>query len=243
MRDAGERLGLDIHVYGPELHMTSIVAMALGLKQPDPTTLEESFVTNLMATTSSGSVSPTARRSKSGVSAAAVQNAISNQQQGVGAADFKPLFTKNTRALFFGMQPRACQGMLDFDFSCKRERASVAGMIYPFSGNHSQKFYWGTKEVLVPVYQKMEEAMAKNPDVDVLINFASLRSAYDTRKLADEERRADREARDRVAAKREQFEARTAAADQKIVASTSAVKRALSSAVGWASRWAHSCER
>ena len=180
MRDAGERLGLDIHVYGPELHMTSIVAMALGLKQPDPTTLEESFVTNLMATTSSGSVSPTARRSKSGVSAAAVQNAISNQQQGVGAADFKPLFTKNTRALFFGMQPRACQGMLDFDFSCKRERASVAGMIYPFSGNHSQKFYWGTKEVLVPVYQKMEEAMAKNPDVDVLINFASLRSAYDS---------------------------------------------------------------
>ncbi|EGD77886.1 acly protein [Salpingoeca rosetta] len=172
MRDAGERLGLDIHVYGPELHMTSIVAMALGLKKPDPTTLEESFMTNLMATTSD-STTP------------AQQPAVhappkSVQAEPTKGSDYKPLFTNKTRALFFGMQPRACQGMLDFDYCCKREKGSVAGMIYPFSGNHSQKFYWGTKEVLIPVYQKMEEAMAKNPDVDVLINFASLRSAYDS---------------------------------------------------------------
>jgi len=51
------------------------------------------------------------------------------------------------------MQPRAVQGMLVFDYCCSREQPSVAGMIYPFSGNHKQKFYWGTKEVLIPVYQ------------------------------------------------------------------------------------------
>jgi ATP citrate (pro-S)-lyase len=70
--------------------------------------------------------------------------------------------------------------MLDFDFCCGREEPSVAGMIYPFSGNHSQKFYWGSKEVMVPVYQKMGEAMSMHPDVDVLINFASFRSAYES---------------------------------------------------------------
>ena len=53
-------------------------------------------------------------------------------------------------------------------------------MIYPFSGNHSQKFYWGSKEILIPVFQQMAEAMALHPEVDVLINFASFRSAYDS---------------------------------------------------------------
>eukprot|EP00043_Microstomoeca_roanoka_P013138 m.128737 g.128737 ORF g.128737 m.128737 type:complete len:1073 (+) comp15678_c0_seq1:229-3447(+) len=163
MRDAGDRLGLEIHVYGPESHMTAIVGMALGLKKPEPTELEASFMSNLLATTS-GTTTPHAPTSR-------VPSDVSS---------YKPMFTKKTRALFFGMQPRACQGMLDFDYCCDRETWSVAGMIYPFSGNHSQKFYWGTKEILVPVYQKMEEAMEKNPDVDVLINFASLRSAYES---------------------------------------------------------------
>ncbi|KAG0197546.1 citrate synthase, partial [Mortierella sp. GBA30] len=37
-------------------------------------------------------------------------------------------------------------------FICKREVPSVAAMIYPFGGAHVQKFYWGTKETLLPVY-------------------------------------------------------------------------------------------
>ena len=92
-----------------------------------------------------------------------------------------------------------------------------------YSGNHKQRFYWGTKEIMIPVYevfvltfvlhfhkycprylllcffffflflfflniytyvffsvQQMSEAMTKHPDVDVMINFASLRSAYDS---------------------------------------------------------------
>ena len=40
------------------------------------------------------------------------------------------------------------------------------------------QFYWGTEETLVPVYQKMEEAFDKHPDVTVCVNFASFRSVY-----------------------------------------------------------------
>lgn len=36
------------------------------------------------------------------------------------------------------------QGMLDFDFMCNRAKPSVACMVFPFSGNHYVKFYWGT---------------------------------------------------------------------------------------------------
>ena len=48
------------------------------------------------------------------------------------------------------------------------------------SGDHKQKFYWGHKEVLVPVYKNMDDCMKKHPDADVLVSFASLRSAYDS---------------------------------------------------------------
>ena len=51
-------------------------------------------------------------------------------------------------------------------------------MIYPFGGHHIQKFYWGTKETLLPVYTSVEEAVKKHPDVDVVVNFASSRSVY-----------------------------------------------------------------
>ena len=56
-------------------------------------------------------------------------------------------FSSSTRCIVYGMQQRAVQGMLDFDFMCKREKPSVAAMVFPFSGNHYVKFYWGTEEV------------------------------------------------------------------------------------------------
>lgn len=40
--------------------------------------------------------------------------------------------------------------MLDFDFVCRREEPSVACLVYPFTGDHKLKFYWGHKEVLIP---------------------------------------------------------------------------------------------
>lgn len=88
------------------------------------------------------------------------------------------LFNDKTRAFVYGMQPRACQGMLDFDFICKRDTPSVAGVIYPFGGQFVTKMYWGTKETLLPVYQQVAKAAAKHPDVDVVVNFASSRSVY-----------------------------------------------------------------
>jgi len=70
--------------------------------------------------------------------------------------------------------------MLDFDFMCKREKPSVACMIFPFSSNHFVKFYWGTDEILMPVYQSMKDAITKHPEVTVAVNFASFRSVYDS---------------------------------------------------------------
>jgi ATP citrate (pro-S)-lyase len=52
-------------------------------------------------------------------------------------------------------------------------------MVYPFGGAHVQKFYWGTKETLLPVFTSLAEAVARFPEVDVIVNFASFRSWVD----------------------------------------------------------------
>ncbi|ODV91260.1 hypothetical protein CANCADRAFT_121736 [Tortispora caseinolytica NRRL Y-17796] len=88
------------------------------------------------------------------------------------------LFHAKTRAFVYGLQPKACQGMLDFDYICRRTTPSVAGIIYPFGGQFVSKMYWGTKETLLPVYQEVEKAASKHPEVDVVVNFASCRSVY-----------------------------------------------------------------
>ncbi|KAF1821659.1 ATP-citrate synthase subunit 1 [Dissoconium aciculare CBS 342.82] len=88
------------------------------------------------------------------------------------------LFHSKTRCFVYGMQTKAVQGMLDFDFICKRKTPSVAGIIYTFGGQFVSKMYWGTSETLLPVYQNVESAVAKHNDVDVVVNFASSRSVY-----------------------------------------------------------------
>ncbi|KAL2214109.1 ATP-citrate synthase subunit 1 [Sarocladium strictum] len=88
------------------------------------------------------------------------------------------LFSDKTRCFVYGLQPRAVQGMLDFDFICKRKQPSVAGIIYTFGGQFVSKMYWGTSETLLPVYQQVDKATSKHPDVDTVVNFASSRSVY-----------------------------------------------------------------
>jgi ATP citrate (pro-S)-lyase len=84
-------------------------------------------------------------------------------------------FSPTSRSFIYGMQPRAVQGMLDFDYMCKRKTPSVACMIYPFGGHHVQKFYWGTTEILIPIYTSVQEACERFPDVEICVNFASQR--------------------------------------------------------------------
>ncbi|XP_062517479.1 ATP-citrate synthase-like [Corticium candelabrum] len=199
MREVGGTLGVPVHVYGPETHMTAIVGMAL---EKAPVTAESvtsssssrSLFHKHPFSLSSSSLSdqdpnpqPVSERSNS-MSRKPVnlpppiegQAVVSVAKQPELEHGRKPLFTRETRAILWGMQPKAVQGMLDFDHVCRRDIPSVVAMIYPFSGNHKQKFYWGQKEIMIPVYKEMSEAMKRHPEVDVLINFASLRSAYES---------------------------------------------------------------
>ena len=134
-----------MHVFGPETHMTAICAMALGMKPiPDPEAQEFSTANFLLP--SGQDVGPSAQ--PSGVSGSSGQSR-SKKSNSVDASEDKQLFTNKTRAIIWGMQTRAVQSMLDFDFVCRRTEPSVAAVVYPFVGDHKQKFYWGHKEVSI----------------------------------------------------------------------------------------------
>ncbi|KAF9943878.1 citrate synthase, partial [Mortierella alpina] len=190
MRQLGESLGVEIQVFGPETHITEIVPLALTGRSSDNLAATNANNANassgnllqdqLLGTNSNlNTPVPTAPVSRAGTPPASERMTYFTDADSkkVGHDSNVP-FTAQTRSFIYGMQPRAVQGMLDFDFICKREVPSVAAMIYPFGGAHVQKFYWGTKETLLPVYTTLEEATAKFPEVDTVVNFASCRSVY-----------------------------------------------------------------
>ncbi|KAL5235218.1 hypothetical protein ACI65C_002628 [Semiaphis heraclei] len=184
IREVGKTLRIPIYVFGPETHMTAIVGYALGKKPIPKETEQESVTANFLLPGGQDSNSVNAQQevvdgSKSGATSPTVASTVRPKITSV-APSVKPLFGSNTRAIVWGMQTRAVQSMLDFDFVCRRHEPSVACLVYPFTGDHKLKFYWGHKEVLIPVYKKMEDAMLKHSNADVLVNFASLRSAYDS---------------------------------------------------------------
>ncbi|KAJ0407048.1 hypothetical protein P43SY_005321 [Pythium insidiosum] len=193
MRDVGESTGVPIEVFGPETHITAIVPMALGLIEPPKT--------SDVATNGSSAPSLNAPRQRDSLTGSDSEAADGEGSDGESSkkdeqTESKPTVTgevtatpvvqdegivrmhTGTRCIVYGLQQRAVQGMLDFDYLCKRETPSVAAMIFPFAPNHYLKFYWGTSERLIPVYQDLKDAVKKFPDVSVLINFSSFRSVF-----------------------------------------------------------------
>ncbi|KAJ1950015.1 ATP citrate lyase subunit 1, partial [Linderina pennispora] len=191
MRELGETLGVEIRVYGPETHITAIVPLALGkasagaagagFKDQLVKQIPDSVAGSTPGTPGQMDVDPLRSATSAAPTPAVPQPAPAPAASGEAAPWYSP-FTANTRAIVYGMQPRAVQGMLDFDFICKRKVPSVACMVYPFGGNHVQKFYWGTQETLLPVFASLKEAVKRFPDADVVVNFASCRSVFESTK-------------------------------------------------------------
>jgi len=88
------------------------------------------------------------------------------------------LFTKDTQAIFWNNNKTAIQRMLDYDYVIKRETPSVAAIVAPTSSNKFEKFFWGSDEIMIPIYRNTADAKKAQPQADVLLNFASFRTAY-----------------------------------------------------------------
>jgi len=89
------------------------------------------------------------------------------------------LFTRDTQAIFWNNNKTAIQRMLDYDYTIKREKPSVAAIVAPTASGKFDKFFYGPDEVMIPTFKSTAEAKEAQPQADVLLNFASFRTAYD----------------------------------------------------------------
>jgi len=203
MKACGDECGFDMKVFGPETHITGIVSMALlNTDNNDKHTIQsnnyEAMIDNLdlnkykwndswedkndedfkddnASDSDSFPVSPSKSDNNS------FSSKIPSQINKLNKIDTsKPyVMTSETKSIVYGMQAKAVQNMLDFDYICRRKRPSVQCIVYSFaSGIHHRQFYWGSKEIMIPVYKKLSDALEKYKKVDTIVNFASSRSAY-----------------------------------------------------------------
>ena len=89
------------------------------------------------------------------------------------------LYTKNTQAIFWNNNKSAIQRMLDYDYTIKRDKPSVAAIVAPTSSGKFEKFFYGPDEIMIPTFKSTSDAKEAQPQADVLLNFASFRTAYD----------------------------------------------------------------
>jgi len=89
------------------------------------------------------------------------------------------LYTKDTQAIFWNNNKTAIQRMLDYDYTIQRKTPSVAAIVAPTSNNKFEKFFFGPDEVMIPLFKTTAAAKKAQPQADVLLNFASFRTAYD----------------------------------------------------------------
>lgn len=183
MRDTAISLSLPIHLYGSETHITAVVPLALGLRDPvdfPEFDAAEGVKQSPYASSSTSSSSSTAVVTSGGNGVASATNAGVSPAPKSAPTHTVANMTVDTKAIIYGLQTTAVQGMLDFDYMCGRAQPSVACMVFPFNGNHYSKMYWGPDEILIPVYSTIVEAVGKHQDASVMINFASFRSVFDT---------------------------------------------------------------
>jgi len=152
MRACSDETGLDIHIYGPETHATAVVPLALGLAKVEdfpefdegPNATEHPMKRRRVSSRGSLMEDDDDEEAKKdddnggGKPRASLKPQVADHE----ADHHVENFTAMTRCVVYGLQHRAVQGMLDFDYMCKREKPSVAAMIFPFSSNHYVKFYW-----------------------------------------------------------------------------------------------------
>ena len=116
--------------------MTAIVGMALG-KRPvknDQKKSQKTTANFLLASSSTSLLNQGSGRQTPNRVRSNTKDQVDKPEDllKTAASKVSSLFRKDTKAIIWGLQNRAVQGMLDFDFVCDRKEPSVVASVYPF---------------------------------------------------------------------------------------------------------------
>lgn len=83
----------------------------------------------------------------------------------------------NPKIIAIGSYPAIVQAMLDFDFLSEKKSPSIVGIIA--SGRRFERYFFGKKEVLLPVFPSLEEVPAEIKEtVHYFLNLSSGRRVF-----------------------------------------------------------------
>jgi ATP-citrate lyase alpha-subunit len=87
------------------------------------------------------------------------------------------MFTNDTKAAFYNTNPKIIQRMLDYEYLCSRPTPSIICTIHPTDSKKFILAYYGDKPYIIPQYNSIEDAYQEHKECDLMLNFASFRSA------------------------------------------------------------------
>ncbi|CAI5456264.1 unnamed protein product [Caenorhabditis angaria] len=158
-----DQLKIPVRFYDSDTHVTAIVGAALGTHYVPSMPIEPK-------TTGQFLLSP--ERNTAGTERQPVSPApTSTEAKPLNQTTFRGLFENDTKAIIWGEQADVIQGMLDFDYVCRRETPSVVASTCPFTEGNTHKYNFGLKEVLIPAYKSMAKACATHPEASVMVIF------------------------------------------------------------------------
>lgn len=119
IKEAGQKIGLPIHVFGPDTHMTAIVGAALGVR-PLPEASHAPRTTGTFLLTPERNTAGTVRTPEPPANSTSSAQASSNHLSSLAvdpkktlagaSARLTSLFDENTKAIIWGQQTKAIQG-------------------------------------------------------------------------------------------------------------------------------------
>lgn len=100
-------------------------------------------------------------------------------------SDLLPRFyNENSRSIIINYMPTVAQRIADFDYVSGKDTVSVSGIVFPPKAGSFVQIFFGSKEIFIPIFKSVDDGVKYDPKIDVVINYHSFRSAYESTKDA-----------------------------------------------------------
>jgi ATP citrate (pro-S)-lyase len=90
----------------------------------------------------------------------------------------KKIYNKNSKIVIMNFQVQVVQRILDYDYICEKKNPSVVGIIFPNRAGGYFPVFWGNKEILLPIFKSLDDALIFDKKIDTVINYNSFRSSF-----------------------------------------------------------------
>jgi ATP-citrate lyase alpha-subunit len=87
------------------------------------------------------------------------------------------MFTTTTTAVFYNTNANVIQRMFDFEFLVSRDQPSIIAAIHPTNTKKYIIAYFGDKPIIILQFKTIQECYNELGKADILLNFASFRTA------------------------------------------------------------------